>query len=140
MRGNKGAKSYNVQQAAARGEKKRDDKEAEETPGELVTLPSGIQYREILTGGGAEAVEGTTCEMMYVCTTSQTVTLQRCTLDKLWDAGIGILSTGSPQERTTNTVVGASPYTSGQPATGLRGKMMWVRRTASLSGRGVTYP
>ena len=83
LRGNKGAKSYNVQQAAARGEKKRDDKEAEETPGELVTLPSGIQYREILTGGGAEAVEGTTCEMMYVCTTSLTVTLQRCTLDKL---------------------------------------------------------
>eukprot|EP00958_Prasinococcus_capsulatus_P014435 scaffold1518_cov417-Prasinococcus_capsulatus_cf.AAC.28 len=65
LRGNRGAKSYNVQQAAARGEKARDEKEAEEAPGELVTLPSGIQYREILEGRGAEAVEGATCEMMY---------------------------------------------------------------------------
>jgi FKBP-type peptidyl-prolyl cis-trans isomerase len=29
-----------------------------EQPGELVTLPSGIQYREILKGSGAEAVLG----------------------------------------------------------------------------------
>ncbi|KXZ43087.1 hypothetical protein GPECTOR_102g40 [Gonium pectorale] len=37
-----------------------------EQPGTLVTLPSGIQYRELLEGTGPEAVLGSVCEISYI--------------------------------------------------------------------------
>eukprot|EP00798_Chlamydomonas_sp_ICE-L_P009432 gene9432-4064_t len=37
-----------------------------EQPGTLVTLPSGIQYREIETGTGPEAVTGSQCSISYI--------------------------------------------------------------------------
>jgi len=36
-----------------------------EQPGELVTLPSGIQYRELAVGTGKAAKLGALCEMSY---------------------------------------------------------------------------
>eukprot|EP01023_Acetabularia_acetabulum_P055276 TRINITY_DN6368_c1_g1_i1.p1 TRINITY_DN6368_c1_g1~~TRINITY_DN6368_c1_g1_i1.p1 ORF type:complete len:215 (-),score=28.98 TRINITY_DN6368_c1_g1_i1:178-822(-) len=36
-----------------------------EQPGELVTLPSGIQYRELLEGTGSQAFFGSPCEISY---------------------------------------------------------------------------
>ncbi|GAX77846.1 hypothetical protein CEUSTIGMA_g5288.t1 [Chlamydomonas eustigma] len=37
-----------------------------EQPGVLVTLPSGIQYREMFSGRGKEVLFGSTCEIQYV--------------------------------------------------------------------------
>ncbi|GMH40179.1 hypothetical protein BSKO_08083 [Bryopsis sp. KO-2023] len=37
-----------------------------EQPGELVTLPSGIQYREMLAGTGREAQIGSICTVSYI--------------------------------------------------------------------------
>jgi len=36
-----------------------------EQPGELITLPSGIQYREILTGTGTACDQGSVCAISY---------------------------------------------------------------------------
>ena len=43
-----------------------DDKLKYEQPGTLVTLPSGIQYREILEGGGKAAAIGDKCSLRCV--------------------------------------------------------------------------
>ncbi|KAG2426955.1 hypothetical protein HXX76_012740 [Chlamydomonas incerta] len=37
-----------------------------EQPGTLVTLPNGLQYRELLEGSGPEAALGSICEVSYV--------------------------------------------------------------------------
>eukprot|EP00803_Ostreobium_quekettii_P007037 evm.model.scf_447EXC.2 EVM.evm.TU.scf_447EXC.2 scf_447EXC:14068-17358(-) len=37
-----------------------------EQPGELVTLPSGVQYREFLEGTGRSATAGSVCDITYI--------------------------------------------------------------------------
>ncbi|EFJ40481.1 hypothetical protein VOLCADRAFT_108144 [Volvox carteri f. nagariensis] len=37
-----------------------------EQPGTLVTLPNGLQYRELLEGTGPEATPGSICEITYI--------------------------------------------------------------------------
>ncbi|GLC35668.1 hypothetical protein PLESTF_001662800 [Pleodorina starrii] len=37
-----------------------------EQPGTLVTLPNGLQYRELLEGAGPEATRGSICEITYI--------------------------------------------------------------------------
>ena len=48
-------------------ERRREEREAEENPGELVTLPSGIQYRELDEGraDGKTAARGDTLYILY---------------------------------------------------------------------------
>lgn len=48
-------------------ERRREEREAEENPGELVTLPSGIQYRELDEGraDGKTASKGDTLYILY---------------------------------------------------------------------------
>ena len=48
-------------------ERRREEREAEENPGELVTLPSGIQYRELDEGraDGKTACKGDTLYILY---------------------------------------------------------------------------
>lgn len=48
-------------------QRRREEREAEENPGELVTLPSGIQYRELDEGrvDGKTAAKGDTLYILY---------------------------------------------------------------------------
>jgi hypothetical protein len=48
-------------------QRRREEREAEENPGELVTLPSGIQYRELDEGrvDGKVAAKGDTLYILY---------------------------------------------------------------------------
>lgn len=66
--GNSNQRSYaDIQRAREEAERRREEKEAEANPGELVTLPSGIQYRELDEGkaDGKVAAKGDTLFIMY---------------------------------------------------------------------------
>ena len=61
-------RSYaDIQRAREDAERRREEKEAEANPGELVTLPSGIQYRVLDTGkeDGKVAAKGDTLFILY---------------------------------------------------------------------------
>eukprot|EP01026_Neomeris_dumetosa_P065309 TRINITY_DN62657_c0_g1_i4.p1 TRINITY_DN62657_c0_g1~~TRINITY_DN62657_c0_g1_i4.p1 ORF type:complete len:279 (+),score=30.23 TRINITY_DN62657_c0_g1_i4:59-895(+) len=71
-----GLRGYNLRKCLQEERKKRgeDDKDVQEIvlrnrqyeqPGELVTLPSGIQYRELLQGQGPQALVGSPCQISY---------------------------------------------------------------------------
>eukprot|EP00877_Chromochloris_zofingiensis_P013386 jgi/Chrzof1/8300/Cz03g05120.t1 len=74
-----GLRGYNLQKCLREARQAQDaaeggagDVQAErlkyrqyEQPGDLVTLPSGIQYRELEQGNGQVAAVGCTCEMSY---------------------------------------------------------------------------
>ena len=58
--------SSNLEEAKERGERLREEKAEAETPGELVTMSNGIQYREITTGtSGPKAELGDVLEVQY---------------------------------------------------------------------------
>ncbi|PNH10675.1 Peptidyl-prolyl cis-trans isomerase FKBP16-1, chloroplastic [Tetrabaena socialis] len=50
---------------AVRAERLRREQQYEQ-PGTLVTLPSGLQFREIVEGSGPPATRGSICEVAYV--------------------------------------------------------------------------
>lgn len=61
-------RSYaDIQRAREEAERRRDEMEAAANPGELVTLPSGIQYRELDPGkvDGRAAAKGDTLFILY---------------------------------------------------------------------------
>uniref|UniRef100_A0A383WF78 peptidylprolyl isomerase n=1 Tax=Tetradesmus obliquus TaxID=3088 RepID=A0A383WF78_TETOB len=72
-----GMRGYALQQCLREERKRREAEEGSdeqqqeqqglkyEQPGELVTLPSGLQYREISVGSGPEALLGLECDISY---------------------------------------------------------------------------
>lgn len=72
-----GMRGYALQQCLREERKRREAEEGSdeqqqeqqrlkyEQPGELVTLPSGLQYREISVGSGPEALSGLECDISY---------------------------------------------------------------------------
>ncbi|KAK3263061.1 hypothetical protein CYMTET_28116 [Cymbomonas tetramitiformis] len=60
------ANTYNIDEARARGEEAREERAEAETPGELVSMPSGLKYREINTGlKGPLVVPGSNVDIYY---------------------------------------------------------------------------
>jgi len=57
----------NLEEAKEKGERLREERAEAENPGELVTMPSGLQYREISTGTKGPVVQkGDVVEFTYI--------------------------------------------------------------------------
>mmetsp|Transcript_7776 Transcript_7776/g.22989 ORF Transcript_7776/g.22989 Transcript_7776/m.22989 type:complete len:356 (+) Transcript_7776:882-1949(+) len=115
------------------------DKRKYESIGELVTLPSGVQYREMETGTGAEATVGTLCEISYAVYRLASGAYFKYssggTPVYMWDYGFGIQDK-SDLGSTYNFRLGNKGSLPAAAAVGVKGMRVGGRRRILIPPRG----